>query len=241
MDDSVLRGKNVLVVDDEIDLREIVASEFEFMGALVSQAGNIASADVILKEKKIDLVISDIRMPGGTGIELLQIVKARNILTPPMILITGFADITSEVAFDHGAEALLSKPFQLDELIQVSMRLLHSPLVRFSSEKNDPEKTIKFESPQTLKQTPNFEIGRGGLCLRTGNTQKFDLGEHVNLQLSFLDTKIFAQGIVRWTKPSDTEGKLSVGLEFYFVEPESLEFLLKTWETPGLAFIPKSR
>lgn len=241
MDDSVLRGKHVLVVDDEVDLREILASELEFMGALVSQAGNISSADAILKEKKIDLIISDIRMPGGTGIELLQIVKARNVLTPPMILITGFADITSEVAYDDGAEALLNKPFQLDELIQVSARLLQSPLVRFSSEKNNPPKLIRFESTQTLKQTPNFEIGRGGLCLRTESTQKFELGEHVRLELSFLDTKIHAQGIVRWTKQSEQEGKLCIGFEFYFIEPESLEFLLKTWETPGLAFIPRAR
>ncbi len=63
------------------------------MGANVSQAGNIMAADGILKQKQIDLIISDIRMPGGTGVDLLKTVKARNILNPPVILITGFADI----------------------------------------------------------------------------------------------------------------------------------------------------
>ena len=241
MDDSVLRGKNVLVVDDEVDLREIVASELDFMGAIVDQAGNIAAADAILKQKKIDLIISDIRMPGGTGIELLQTVKARNILTPPVILITGFADITSEEAYDYGAEALLNKPFQLDELIQVSARLLNTPAARFSSEKNDPEKVIRFDSSQTLKQTPHFEIGRGGVFICIENNQKFEMGEHVLLNLSFTDTKLNAQGIVRWSKLSDQEGRLCLGLEFYYIEPESLQYLLEHWATPGLAFIPKSR
>lgn len=240
MDDSILRDKNVLVVDDEVDLREIVASELDFMGAKVEQAGNISAADAILKQKKIDLIISDIRMPGGTGVDLLKTVKARNILNPPVILITGFADITSEEAYAEGAEALLSKPFQLDELIQVSARLLQPPEKRFTEGRATSTKTLTFTSPLSLKQTHDFELGRGGLSLKTENVMKYEVGESITISLTFSDVVIHACAIVRWTKLSESDGKLCIGLELVRIDQGS-EYLLKHWQTtPGLAFIPKS-
>lgn len=240
MDDSILRDKHVLVVDDEVDLREIVASELDFMGAKVDQAGNITAADAILKQKKIDLIISDIRMPGGTGVDLLKTVKARNILNPPVILITGFADITSEEAYAEGAEALLNKPFQLDELIQVSARLL-SPLEnRFSDGPESAVKTLNFESPLALRQTHDFEFGRGGFSLKTENVRKYELGESISVALKFSDVSIKAKAIVRWSKLSETDGKLCIGLELVKLE-EGTDFVMNYWRTtPGLAFIPKS-
>ncbi len=241
MDDIDLRGKNVLVVDDEVDLREIIASEFEFMGAKVYQAGNITAADSVLKQNTIDLIISDIRMPGGTGVDLLRTVKARNILNPPIILITGFADITPEEAYAEGAEALLNKPFKLDELIHVSGRLIKSPENRFSEEQYSPSKTVTFISDKTVKETRNFEIGRGGVFLMTDNSQKFEIGEAVDLLLKFSDTEIKSVAVVRWTKTSDQEGKICMGCELVKLDKNSLGFLNQYWKkSPGLAYIPKS-
>lgn len=241
MDDSVLRGKHILVVDDEVDLREIVASELEFMGAHVSQAGNIMAADGILKQKKIDLIISDIRMPGGTGIDLLKTVKARNILNPPVILITGFADITSEEAYAEGAEALLNKPFQLDELIQVSARLIQPLENRFSEEASGTENKITLTSNLPLKGTPHFELGRGGVFLQTDNSRKYEMGEKVSLELKFADVEISALAVPRWAKLSDGDGKLCLGLELLGIKGKSFDYLMNYWQTsPGLAFIPKS-
>lgn len=242
MDDSLLRDKNVLVVDDEVDLREIVASELDFMGAHVDQAGNITAADSILKQKDIDLIISDIRMPGGTGVELLKTVKARNIFNPPVILITGFADITTEEAYAEGAEALLNKPFQLDELIQVSARLIQPIEKRFKDgPETPPEKTLNFVSDLPMKETHHFEMGRGGVYLRIENDRKFELGELISFSLKFSDVEINGVGIPRWTKLSENEGKLCMGLEFLKLEAESFNFLVDYWkESPGRAFIPKS-
>ncbi len=241
MDDTALRGKNILVVDDEIDLREIVASELEFMGAHVSQAGNIMAADGILKQKKIDLIISDIRMPGGTGVDLLKTVKARNILNPPVILITGFADITPEEAYAEGAEALLNKPFQLDELIQVSARLIQTVETRFSEEATGAESILTLVSKSPLKETPHFELGRGGIFLQTNNSRKYEVGEKIKLELKFSDVEISAIAVPRWSKLSDGDGRLCLGLELLRVEGSSFEFLQNYWKnSPGLAFIPKS-
>jgi CheY-like chemotaxis protein len=241
MDDSILRGKNVLVVDDEVDLREIVASELDFMGSVVDQAGNISAADAILKKKKIDLIISDIRMPGGTGVDLLKTVKARNILNPPVILITGFADITPEEAYAEGAEALLSKPFQLDDLIQVSARLLRPLETRFSEGPASGNKKLVYESILPVKQTPHFELGRGGFYVRTENTQKYEIGETISVSLKFPDCHIVGVGIPRWSKVSETDSKLCIGVELLRIEDSCKDYLMNHWRTtPGLAFIPKS-
>lgn len=121
-----LTGKRFLVVDDEIDLREIVASELEFMGASVTQADNIFAAQKILAEQQIDLVISDIRMPGGTGVDLLKAIRSQYGSHPPVILITGFADVSAEEAFHLGAAFLMNKPFRLDDLIRKIERLVIS-------------------------------------------------------------------------------------------------------------------
>ncbi len=241
MDDSVLRGKNILVVDDEVNLREIVASELEFMGAHVFQAGNINASNEILQQIKIDLIISDIRMPGGTGIDLLKIVKARNVLNPPVILITGFADITSEEAYAFGAEALLNKPFELDELIEVSARLIRPVENRFSDEVTGVVNKISLTSDLPLRKTPHFELGRGGVFLQTDNSRKYDIGEKVMIELKFSDVELSALAVPRWAKLSDKDGKLCLGLEILKVDGKSFDYLQNYWQTsPCLSFIPKS-
>jgi dTDP-4-amino-4,6-dideoxygalactose transaminase len=57
MDDVFFKDKKLLIVDDESDLREIIASEFEFLGARVFQAENVKSAQSVLAKNKIDTAI----------------------------------------------------------------------------------------------------------------------------------------------------------------------------------------
>lgn len=120
MSDVLLQNKTLLIVDDEPDLRGILSSELEYLGAKVYQAENVTAAKLIIDQHHIDLVISDIRMPGETGIDLLNYIKSKSSDGPPVILITGFADITNQSAIEKGAAALLSKPFLLEDLFQMA-------------------------------------------------------------------------------------------------------------------------
>ena len=61
------------------------------------------------------MVVSDIRMPGGDGSELLVSIKKFNPLTPRVIFITGYADLPLEEAYQQGTEAIILKPFQRKE------------------------------------------------------------------------------------------------------------------------------
>ncbi|MCM2349932.1 MAG: response regulator [Bacteriovoracaceae bacterium] len=219
MEEEVLKGKTLLIVDDEVDLRDIVASELEFMGAKVFQAENILKAQQVLKDNPIDLIISDIRMPGGTGIDLLEIVKKKED-APPMVLITGFADITLEDAFDKGAEALLSKPFKLDDLIKMVMRYTSPFDERFSSE---------IQTPKILKSLGGeaIEYGRGGAAVEiTDLGKRYEVGEVVNFNLHNGNGTLEGQGVCRWIKIREFKGqnhKVYMGLEFVSMKPDSLK------------------
>lgn len=228
MDEEILRGKTLLVVDDETDLRDIVASELEFMGATVHQAENIATAQKILGQHTIDLIVSDIRMPGGTGIDLLEIVKAKNVSIPPVILITGFADITVEDAFDKGAEALLSKPFKLDDLIKMVVRHTSAVSDRFNEE---------VSSQRNIQATSGIKLGRGGISMEIATEgRRLDIGEIVNFDLDYQGKHFNGSGVCRWFKHEQGSGKAIVGIEFMKLNANSLSNLQSLFE--GRNIIP---
>ncbi len=112
-----LNGYKILIVDDEEDLREILSEEFSLQGATVFTAKNGRDAfDIAIRENP-HVILSDVRMPGGDGVELLQRVRAVHDTTPPHIfLLTGFSDLKPEQAVEMGSQGLLSKPFSLKQL-----------------------------------------------------------------------------------------------------------------------------
>lgn len=228
--DSIdLHQKNILIVDDETDLREIVAGELEFMGAKVFQAENIQHALDLLSLNPIDLMISDIRMPGGSGIELLDLVKKKNGPDFPVILITGFADISAMDAYGKGAEALLNKPFQLDELFKIVAKHIFRKHEWLHSS-TEAKKTV-----QPLDH--RFVIGRGGLSLLAEMKERVDPGETVRFDFEIDGNHISGTGVCRWIK-SVAPGTAVLGLEFSSFDEETCKKL------PGFkrssAYIPTS-
>jgi CheY-like chemotaxis protein len=243
MDENLLQHKTILVVDDENDLRDIVASEFDFMGAKVFQAENISVAQRLFHENKIDLIVSDIRMPGGTGIDLLNHLKQNNVDEPPVILITGFADITVEDAFDKGAEALMNKPFKLDDLIQQAVRFTSPKAHRFL-EKSDSLDVIQYHSELSIAdaiKSGDFLVGRGGVSgFFDLIGKRVDVGETYQFVFTFRDLTLKGSVTCRWNKFIDgKENVTALGLEFQGLEDDSLTALGKIWQGEFLRpFIP---
>jgi DNA-binding NtrC family response regulator len=107
----------VLVVDDDAGIRESAAMALEKVGLKTLQAGDVASALQMLRNHRVDVVLSDIYMPGETGLTLLQAIAERS--NPPrVILMTARGTIeTTALAQRIGAFDYLAKPFDLGELI----------------------------------------------------------------------------------------------------------------------------
>jgi CheY-like chemotaxis protein len=235
MEKNLLVGKNIIVADDEFDIREIIATELHFFGANVFEASNIFEVLELFKIRPIDIIISDIRMPGGTGIELLD--KIKKIKTDlPIILITGFADITTEDALHMGAESLLSKPFKLDELMKVASRLISPVEIRFH-EMIPANKSLKLTLPQGA-----FCLGRGGVVIEIEQKNiLFEIGDDIKLDLILNNHYFVGVGICRWIKSVSESSVGLVGIEFISLEDSSLNFfkaLMKNTFT--IPFIPKT-
>jgi two-component system, NtrC family, response regulator PilR len=110
---------SILVVDDEQGMRDFLKIMLKKEGYQVQTAGNGDMALSILQEGSFDLVISDIRMPGMSGLDLLGSIKE---LYPdlPMIMITAFASPDDAViAMKNGAFDYISKPFNIEEIKSV--------------------------------------------------------------------------------------------------------------------------
>jgi len=107
----------VLVVDDDAGIRESAAMALEKIGLKTLQAGDVPSALQLLRAHRVDVVLSDIYMPGETGLTLLQAIAERRD-PPRVILMTARGTIeTTALAQRIGAFDYLAKPFDLGELI----------------------------------------------------------------------------------------------------------------------------
>jgi len=117
MKEATSPGAPVLIVDDDPGQRSLLETFLRSRGYQTQTAASGEEALQVLKGKTFALMISDVRMPGMSGIETLRRVRQQHP-TLPVLLVTAFADIRSAVAaMRDGAVNYLAKPIDLDELI----------------------------------------------------------------------------------------------------------------------------
>jgi DNA-binding NtrC family response regulator len=115
----------ILVVDDEIGIRELLSEILTDEGHGVALAENAAAARKARAEKRPDLVLLDIWMPDTDGISLLKEWSAANLLTMPVVMMSGHGTIDSAVeATKVGAVDFLEKPIALQKLLQTVKKAL---------------------------------------------------------------------------------------------------------------------
>jgi len=128
----------VLIVDDDTNLRELLAEAVRDWGYDVYIAESGEEAIALMGQKSFGVVICDLKMPGIGGLRLLEGIKAhkKNV---NVIVMTGYATIDTAVkVIEAGAYDYLTKPFRLDELKAV---------LKKSSDKTLPQKneTVLFD------------------------------------------------------------------------------------------------
>ena len=176
-------------------------------------------------------------MPVIDGITLLKNIRVsrRNL---PVILISGYSDTEARIALGLGADALLLKPMDRQDLLDTVARSL-SPReeVWCTPLKELPDTTIHQSYPNLAGALRLGEIafGRRGFCI---SCSQMLVDGPIGIHLEFQEDRLIleAQGFVRWSAPAEHQ----FGIELLYVASGSRHWLGK-WMNPGsVAFIPTS-
>jgi CheY-like chemotaxis protein len=121
-----LKGKTILIVEDEADLRDALATHFELLKATVLTAIDGLQAFELFCKNQIDLILSDVRMPGqgADGMSFLKKIRIQSPDRPIFVFITGYSDFTEQEAIAQGAQGMISKPFGIKELNETMKKFL---------------------------------------------------------------------------------------------------------------------
>lgn len=116
-------GSSVLVVEDEPDLVATYERLLGRLGYQVSAAVTKREALDTIGVQPFDLVVTDLRLPDGDGLDIVR--AARAVQKPaPVVVVTGFPSATSrQQALDAGASAYLAKPFSIGQFVAIVDRL----------------------------------------------------------------------------------------------------------------------
>ena len=156
-----------LIVDDEPDICELLAITLERMGICAETCGNIAAAYSKLKSSEFDICLTDMRLPDGDGLELVQWMQKEGLRTP-VAVITAHGNVETAVrALKFGAFDFISKPVDLQDL-----RKLVDSALRLREETEDGAQLIgesaaidkikRMIAKVARSQAPVFVSGESG-------------------------------------------------------------------------------
>ena len=152
---------NILVVDDELGIRDLLFEILNDEGHAVELAENAAKARELRAQSKPDLVLLDIWMPDTDGVTLLKEWSANGQLNMPVIMMSGHATIDTAVeATRIGAMAFLEKPITLQKLLQAVEKGLNKAATKPPTPVRGPTlplTTVGAALPANDESVPNHD------------------------------------------------------------------------------------
>ncbi|QGZ61211.1 nitrogen regulation protein NR(I) [Paraburkholderia acidisoli] len=144
--------KPIWIVDDDQSIRWVLEKALARENFATRSFSNVREAASALDHDSPQVLVSDIRMPGGSGLELLQTVRER-VPGLPVIIMTAFSDLDSAVAaFQGGAFEYLAKPFDVDKAVELIRRAVDESM---RGEQQWDERPA--ETPEMLGQAPAMQ------------------------------------------------------------------------------------
>ncbi|MGZ3649568.1 MAG: response regulator [Bdellovibrionota bacterium] len=245
-------SRSLLIVDDEPLLCEALAFAFKRAGfeAFTSSGGDDAFS--FLEKRKVDFVLSDMNMPGGSGYDLLLRVKERFPDLPFGIFISCVGAISLAEAYNSGADSVFSKPFSSRFVVETVQRILADRLTapaqrRQRREGADINVHVHFQRSDVRGALKASDLGRGGffVLMETKDARIPQVGESVSFQMLLGDGApeiVRGVGAVRWVRARQ-EGNLmpGCGVEFTSFDGQGREVLLEYANfLSATTYIPKT-
>jgi CheY-like chemotaxis protein len=220
---SEKQSPTILIVDDEADLREAIAFDFRRNNFSVLTAACGDEAFQIIEKTPVDIVLSDVCMPNGDGVELLEKIKARDANNPIVMFISGFSEIRLEDAYQKGIEAFFGKPFDRQALMAAVNHSINVSRRWRSRKTSRVELTLKidvnFLSSNFSVREAITGIGPRGTFIPCNSLFPV-VGEELEFSITSLFERNFnvrGSAVVRWIR-NLPEGALAAGCGIEFVQ-----------------------
>ena len=143
--------KAIWIIDDDKSIRWVFEKALARTDLNFKTFSSIKDALSAIKDEEPQVIVSDIRMPKGSGLELLQVIKEKYTHIP-VIIMTAYSDLESAVAaFQGGAFEYLAKPFDVDQAIEIIHRAIDESLKQTNQE-------VSFEnSTEMIGHAPSMQ------------------------------------------------------------------------------------
>jgi two-component system nitrogen regulation response regulator GlnG len=143
--------KAIWIIDDDKSIRWVFEKALARTDLNFKTFSSIKDALAVLKDEEPQVIVSDIRMPQGSGLDLLQVIKEKYTHIP-VIIMTAYSDLESAVAaFQGGAFEYLAKPFDVDQAIEIIHRAIDESLKQNNQE-------VSFEnSTEMIGHAPSMQ------------------------------------------------------------------------------------
>ncbi len=147
-------SKRIIVIEDEPDIRKTLEYNLSREGFDVIGVASLSEGKKIIQEKKVDLLLLDLMLPDGSGLDLCKEIKADNNLNYiPIIILTAKDDeVDKVVGFELGADDYVTKPFSVRELI------LRTKAILKRSTNKENIKDTKIEFGELFINTESHEV-----------------------------------------------------------------------------------
>ncbi len=214
---------NILIVEDDINIRKLVSVNLEKRGYKLSEAGDGNQAMFLFRQHPFDLVLLDLVLPGISGVDVCIWIRARS--DTPIIVLSGMKDEDLKVtALDAGADDYITKPFGHEELLA----RVRAVLRRTSSNQNETgqkklqigDLTIDFETRRVrigeedisltkteyailleLANHPDAVVDHNNLLARVWGPQYRDANHYLHIYLGRVRKKLGVHGDLLETIP----------------------------------------
>ncbi|WP_413988555.1 sigma-54-dependent transcriptional regulator [Labrys okinawensis] len=150
-------SQSILIVDDEIRLLDVLSGLLEALGYTALSASSGPAAIELLEGEQIDLVLTDLRMPGMNGQELLAEIR-RRYPTMPVVIMTAFSTVRDAVqAIKDGAFDYIAKPIEQEELATTLANALRLHEALRDNERLRQELAGRYKFDTLVGNSPSFQ------------------------------------------------------------------------------------
>jgi DNA-binding NtrC family response regulator len=151
------KGHKILVVDDDLEMCGMLSDVLKEEGFSVTTTGDSLEASKLLKREEFDVLVTDLKMKGLRGLDLLERVGQVAPMMP-VIIITAFGTIESAIkAMKMGAYDYITKPFQMDELVLTVRKALETRLLKKEVIRLRKEVESRYDFHQLIGKSPSMQ------------------------------------------------------------------------------------